>query len=224
MTIMQEQSRKVALPGSMFERAGQWWWQVRLPGEDAVQTHLVRTPDDGTAVCNPEIAEKAAVQMWEQALVRETTARILFDCTQRVERFKTHFLDELDRLTKMVESATAKARAEADARAEIESKLNAIIQAAGLEAGDVGHKATATSPEGWNLPADLRAAASGPAATEGNQTRAEVGPCECCGRTDLPAMNFKQIDSGQWLCPDCLHTLQVNALQAELDSLTASLA
>lgn len=221
---MQEPSRKVTLPGSMFERAGQWWWQVRLPGEDTVQTHLVETPGDGTAAGNPEAAEKAAVRMWEQAIAREATSRIVLDCTQKVEQFKAQFLDKLGRLTEFVESATAKARAEADARTEIESRLNAIMQAAGLGPADAGPNATVPPFQEWDSPRDSQDAVPCPTAIKDDRTQAEAGPCECCGKTGIPATDYKQIDSGQWLCLDCLHTLRVNTLQAELDALTESLA
>jgi NifB/MoaA-like Fe-S oxidoreductase len=52
----------------------------------------------------------------------------------------------------------------------------------------------------------------------------EFGFCEGCGATSIPTADLRQIDSGQFLCPDCLHTLRVEALQAEWDALAESLA
>lgn len=221
---MQEQSWKVTLPGPMYQRAGQWWWQVRLPGEDAVKTRLLETPGVGTATCDPEIAERAAIRMWEQAVVREATARIILDCTQKVGQFKAQLLDRLGRLTEIVQSATATAQAEASARAQIESRLKAVILAAGPGSGDAQQKAKAPTSSGWDLPTDPRTVVPYPAMIEENPARTGAGPCECCGRTDLPTTGCTQIDSGQWLCPDCLHNLRADAIQAELDALTESLA
>jgi len=221
---MHEQSRKVTLPGLMYERAGQWWWQVRLPGEETVKTRLLEIPGVGTAGCDPETAERAALALWEQAVVREGTRQFILDCTRKVEQFKTRFLDKLGRLTEIVESATAKAQAEAHARTEIESRLNAIIAAAGLRLEDTGPRTASPTSDAWDSLTDPPAAPRSPAPAENDPAQSEVRLCECCGRTSVPTADLKQIDSGQWLCTDCLNVLRIDGLQAELDALTKDLA
>jgi len=220
---MQEQSRRVSLPGLMYQQAGQWWWQVQLPGEDTARNRPLEVPGVGTAECDAETAERVAVEMWQQAVLREGTRRILLDCTQKIERFKARFLGRLSHLTEIVESATARAQAETHARAEIESKLHAIILAAGFHPEELGHRTTASTCGPWDLPAVSRTAASGSTGVEGGAARSEVGFCECCGTMDIPTPDLERIDSGQWLCPNCLHSLRLDVLQAELDALAHSL-
>ena len=36
----------------------------------------------------------------------------------------------------------------------------------------------------------------------------ETGTCDCCGADDVAASSLQAIDSGQWLCPDCLAALK----------------
>jgi hypothetical protein len=220
---MQEQSRKVTLPGQMYQRAGQWWWMVKLPGEDQARARLLEAPGTRAAACDPEIAERVAIQMWEQAVVREGARHVILDCLQKVERFKALFLDKLRHFTAFVESATANARTEARARAEMESKLNGILPAAGLSPKDLGRGTEAFPSDVRDSPANPQTAAWLTGVAE-NPAPSEAGFCECCGRTSIPTADLEQIDSGQRLCASCLHTLRIDALQAELDALTESLA
>lgn len=131
---MQEQPLKVTLPGEMYQRTGRWWWRVKLPGENKAKARPLKAPGTAEAACDPDTAEKLALEMWEQAVRQTGTRQITLDCTQKVERLKAQFLDKIRQLTEIVESANAKAGAEAQARAEIEARLNALIQAAGQQA------------------------------------------------------------------------------------------
>jgi hypothetical protein len=206
---MHEQSWKVTLPGLLYERAGQWWWEAKLPGEDQARTLPLNVP----AGCGAQVAEKAALDLWEQAVVRNGARQIILDCTQKVERFKAQFLDKLRRLTEIVESASAKAQAEASARAQMEARLNAMILATGFGSRDTGRETTAPISYVPDSPV-----------IEGGPASSEYGFCECCGAMNTPTEDLEQIHSGQLLCPDCLHNLRVDALRAELDTLTEGLA
>ena len=64
---MPEQSWTVTLPGPLYRRQGQWWWEVRLPGEDQATARSLNVP----ATYGPEIAERAALDLWTQAVVRD---------------------------------------------------------------------------------------------------------------------------------------------------------
>ncbi|HNS21600.1 MAG TPA: hypothetical protein PKH24_13935 [Sedimentisphaerales bacterium] len=217
---MPEQSWTVTLPGPLYRRQGQWWWEVKLPGDDQARVRLLSVP----ATCGPEIAEKAARDLWTQAVVRDGTRQVLLDCSQEVERFKAQFLDKLRRLTEIIESASVKTQAEAGARAEMEARLNAMILAVGfgpLESGQEAPSSTSGVPD-W--PLDLHVDSSAAPAIERPAPSVEFGFCEGCGATSIPTADLRQIDSGQFLCPDCLHTLRVEALQAEWDALAESLA
>ncbi len=217
---MQEQSWKVTLPGLLCKREGQWWWEVKLPGEDQARIRPLNVP----AGYDPEIARKAAVTMWEQAVVRDGAKQIILDWAAKVERFKSQFLDKLRHLTELVESATAKAQAEASARAEMEVRLNAVILAAGFGSQAPAQQTTVPTPEALDSPVNPQADVPHPPEIEAHPAPSELGLCECCGATGIPTADLERIDSGQFLCPDCLHTLRVAALQAELDALAASLS
>ncbi|MEN6336457.1 MAG: hypothetical protein ABFE01_19555 [Phycisphaerales bacterium] len=129
-----EHNLAVALPGELYEQAGQWWWRTALPGEDKAKARPLKAPGAGETAGDRAAAEKAAIEMWGQAVTQRGARQITLDCTQKVERLKAQFLDKVRQLTEIVESANAKAQAEAKARAEIEARLNAMIQAAPQEA------------------------------------------------------------------------------------------
>jgi len=120
----------VALPGDLYQRAGQWWWRVKLPGENKTKARPVKEPGAKEAVSDRDTAEKAAVEMWEHAVMQYGARQIALECSAKVERLKAQFLDKVRQLTDIVNTATAKAEAEEQARAEAEAKLNAILQAA----------------------------------------------------------------------------------------------
>lgn len=126
----QDLSSKVALPGDLYQRTGQWWWRVRLPGEDKTKARPLKEPGAKEAASDRNAAEKIALEMWEQAVMQYGTRQITLECGAKVERLKAQFLDKVRHLTDIVNTATVRAEAEAQARAEAEARLNAVLQAA----------------------------------------------------------------------------------------------
>lgn len=221
---------KVALPGDAYQRAGRWWWRVRLPGEEKARARLLKAPGAQAAACDQDAAEKAALEMWEQAVRQDGARQITIDCTQKVERLKAQFLDKVRHLTEIVETANARAEAEARARGEIEARLNAMLRTAGPGTEDRGRKTedggrrTAISAPEFQTPiVNSQVSTPCPAPTGNHPPKPQVGFCECCGAADVPATDLKQIDSGQRLCPDCLNALHSDASRAESDILAESL-
>jgi hypothetical protein len=194
---MKDQTLKVTLPGDLYEQAGQWWWRTRLPGESRAKAR----PLDAPAACDRGAAEKVAVGTWEQAVRKHEAKRIALDCTEKVERLKAQFLDKVRQLTEIVESANVRAQAEAQARAGIEARLNAMIQAAGQ---------TPATPS-----AQTQNAASSPIVMEDHDLQPQTGTCECCGAAEIAVSDLATIDSGQWLCPDCIAALQIDISRIE---------
>jgi len=249
-----EQNLAVALPGELYERAGQWWWRTALPGEDKAKARPLKAAGAGETACDRATAEKAAIEMWGQAATQRGARQITLDCAQKVERLKAQFLDKVRQLTEIVESANAKAQAEAKARAEIEAKLNAMIQATSqktaapsVQAASLIAAGNAACVEHTNVAqanGDARptksdseiaqptrnevAAAACPApepvAIEEHDLAAQTGICECCGTPDVPVSDLQTIDSGQLLCPDCIQALHIDISRIEAKAFSSSRA
>jgi hypothetical protein len=66
---MPKTAKTPKLPGSIYARAGRYWWNVRLPGE-AERRARARVPAGGTMATNdPGVAEAIARDMWTRATV-----------------------------------------------------------------------------------------------------------------------------------------------------------
>jgi ribosomal protein L37AE/L43A len=90
----------------------------------------LRLPEAEAATKDLDRVEKAAFEMWEQAL-RETTERqIRAEADQKIARLKAQFLEKVQDFTTIVDDATAKAEAEAKARQELEARLKQMATAA----------------------------------------------------------------------------------------------
>jgi integrase len=66
---MPKAAKTPKLPGSIYARAGRYWWNVRLPGEQKRRARAL-VPEGGTMATNdPGVAEAIARDMWTQATV-----------------------------------------------------------------------------------------------------------------------------------------------------------
>jgi len=182
---MGEESRKVALPGRIYQKKKRWWWNVRLPGEQKAKARALKPAGSRLATTEREVAEEIALEMWQLAIRGEIEAKVkaeaeqkIRSCTEEIEKVKTEAAETIARLkaefeekvrtySEAVARAEEKAKAEAEARAQVEAKLNEVL--------------------------------AEPTAT---------GACECCGREDVPENDLARIDSGQMLCPDCIKQLR----------------
>ena len=120
---------QITLPGELYQRADQWWWRVKLPGEDQAQARPLRPEGAQAAVDDRQAAEKIAFEVWENAIEANAARQIKLESTEKIERLKAQFLDKVRHFTELVETANAKIEAEADARAQAEAKLAQILQA-----------------------------------------------------------------------------------------------
>jgi hypothetical protein len=240
---------KATLPGDLYERSGRWWWRTRLPGESKAKARPLKTPETGEAVCDRDMAERIAVQLWEQAACENGTRQLTRDCAEKVERLKAQFLDKIRQLTVIVESANARALAEAQARTEIEARLNAIVHTAGQkttlaspiqtlnpaaphppgQATDLcAQPSTIESAESTVLSNRLHGAAPEPVHASGlppvmaddADLQPQTGICECCGAEALVS-DLETIDSGQLLCPDCIAALRTDVSRIEARDFSA---
>ena len=123
------QAPRAPLPGELERRADQWWWRVRLPGEDRAKARPLRPEGAKAAITERETAEEIALAMWEHAVQENATRQIKMESAEKIERLKAQFLDRVRHFTELVEAANARIEVEAKARAEAEAKLAQMAQA-----------------------------------------------------------------------------------------------
>lgn len=202
---------QVTLPGELHQEAGHWWWRTKLPGEDRERVRPLRVPGTDEIACDWDTAEKIAVEMWGQAAARHGARDVTIECEQKVERLKAQFLDKVRQLTEIVESANARAQAEAKTRVEIEERLNARIQAEDQQATTLCWQA--------QPPASLRSSEpTTPIPMKNDDKTPQTGICECCGVLEVPVSDLEAIDSGQLLCPDCITALRTDISRTEANA------
>jgi hypothetical protein len=119
------------LPGEFYQRAGRWWWRVKLPGEDKAKARPLKAQSAKAAAEDRPSAEKIAFEMWEHALQDDAARQIKLESTEKIERLKAQFLDKVRHFTELVETANARIEMEVKARAEAEARLAQALQAAG---------------------------------------------------------------------------------------------
>jgi len=56
------------LPGSLYQRAGRWWWHVRLPGDDHYSSVPLKPPGSRFATSDRSVATELAHILWKRAL------------------------------------------------------------------------------------------------------------------------------------------------------------
>jgi len=131
---------KVTLPGELYLRTDQWWWRVKLPGEDKARARPLTPEGTKVAPGDRETAEKVAFATWEHAVEEHAAKQVKLESAEKIERLKAQFLDKVRHFTELVETANAKIEAEAKARAEAEAKLAEVLQAAGPSMEDGGQR------------------------------------------------------------------------------------
>ncbi|MCX5645799.1 MAG: hypothetical protein NTZ17_14150 [Phycisphaerae bacterium] len=230
------QAPQAPLPGEFYQRAGRWWWHVKLPGEDKAKARPLKAEGAKAAAEDRRSAEKIAFEMWEHALQDDAARQTKMENTEKIERLKAQFLDKVRHFTELVETANAKIQAEAKARAEAEAKLAQITQAAGPKTQDGEQKAKEVEPPAPQATPPIREVETAPpevvspavTATPPLQRAPEsempppaiqTGVCDCCGATGIAAACLMSIDSGQSLCPRCLTALRSDIARLDSDSL-----
>ena len=96
---------------------------MKLPGESKAKARPLKPEGAKAAAADRQIAEKVAFEMWEHALQDDAARQIRLESTEKIERLKAQFLDEVRDFTELVETANARIEMEAKARAEAEAKL-----------------------------------------------------------------------------------------------------
>jgi hypothetical protein len=200
---------RIILPGEFYQRAGRWWWRVKLPGEEKAKARPLKPEGAKAAVDDPETAGKIAFEMWEHAVQENAVRQIRWESTEKIERLKAQFLDKVRHFTELVETANGKIEAETKARTEAEAKLAQMAQ---------GRQPSAPKTEAEGSPAlqdNLQLGEMESTTPAAANPPLEVGTCECCEVTGVALAYLKRIDSGQLLCPRCLAALRADATRIE---------
>jgi hypothetical protein len=216
---LSSESLRVALPGELYQRSGQWWWRVKLPGEDRIKARLLLPEAGNGLIVDRETAEKAAVEMWEHTVGENAARQAKIESAEKIERLKAQFLDKVRHFTELVETANAKIEAETKARAEAEAKLARLAQA-GAKMEDIEPPAQSASCNDQEPPSQAPAvSAAAPSDFSGKpETETETGTCECCGAMGIAVACLTRIDSGQALCPRCLAALHADVARVDSDT------
>ena len=123
----EQAEQRVTLPGRLFRRDKQWWWDVRLPGEDAPVARVLATDDAETSTEDIEVARQLAVQLWERAVTCLVEQRVRVESSETAAKLKARFLEKVRDFSQIVETTQARLEAEIQARAEAEAKLKALV-------------------------------------------------------------------------------------------------
>lgn len=204
------QPLKVTLPGRIYQRGTRWWWCTELPGDDKPKARPLKAQGDKAATENRQRAEEIAFEMWEQAVRDMAQRQVKTEADQKVAKLKAQFLEKVRDFTQVIERTGAKVEAEKQARIEAEAKLerlaaqptpmDIVIEPRPVE--------VSVEPEPLQVPVE-------PKRPEPTLKPVQTASCQCCNAGDIPITDLTQIDSGQFLCPDCLAALRMEAQSVE---------
>jgi hypothetical protein len=120
---MDESVPRVTLPGRFRRRGKRWWWEVQLPGEDKAKARPLRSGEGRPATDDRGMAEKIALEIWEQTLREAAVRQVREDADRKIAELQTQFLEKVQGFSLMVDDAVAKAEAATHAREELEARL-----------------------------------------------------------------------------------------------------
>ncbi|MBN2137209.1 MAG: hypothetical protein JW720_05340 [Sedimentisphaerales bacterium] len=235
---MAENSSKVTLPGSLYQKNNRWWWKVKLPGETRTKACGLKPRGARFATTDRAEAEELALGMWESAIRTEVQAAARAKArdkakavSKEIAEVKAEAAETVARLKAGIMDTVAKAKVELEERlrmcnesvSQVQEQLQAasaaVVEAEERVAGETAARIEAEE----RLAAEIEARTTAEQlAAEQSRLRAEaevkleerlnaparMGTCDCCGRDDIPQEELSGIDSGQLLCPDCLSALR----------------
>ncbi len=201
---------RTTLPGRMFEKAGRWWWSVRLPGEARCRARALRGPEDRTAARDRATAEAAALTLWQEAIVRETRADILADVTtQSVEKSRAYAflidqLTERSRLSFRQAPWTAPSTFQVQVASSMESTAHPPVE-------KLSHHPSSVPAQVASLPEcdpDHEGSLDVMEFLSERSGEQDCQGCECCGSKDFFDEYLQTAETGQKLCPRCVQGMR----------------
>ncbi len=198
---MKECNFKVQLPGTFFCRKQRWWWRVRLPGEERVKSRSLRPDGDQCGTKSREIAETLAFDLWQQALVAETEARVRLETRHQSREKARAYADLVDRLSTRARRLIVRQASESKSH-----KPNRRRTSQGRS------KSSKTLQDRSKRKKQVVKSLSGPILVSPSidlgTSIVRTARCDCCATPFIPEVELSQIESGQNLCSKCMYYLR----------------
>lgn len=198
---MKECQLKVQLPGTFFRRNQRWWWRVRLPGEARIKSRSLRPEGDPCGTKSRETAEALAFDLWQQALVAETEARIRLETRNQAQERARAYADLVGRLSTRAGRMIAR---QAQNSTQAKSKRRRPSCNRSNTNGNGGKKANVKE----QTPPPLATPILLSARIDVRTSIVKTARCDCCTTPFVPEVELSQIESGQSLCSKCLYYLR----------------
>jgi len=194
---MNECHFKVQLPGTFFCRNQRWWWRVRLPGENRVRSRSLRPDGARCGTKNRKTAEALAFDLWQQALVAETEARIRLEARHQSQEKAKAYADLLDRLNtraeRLLARQTEKPKPKRVSQRRSKSAKKTPQNSSKREEPVLGPLSDfMLDYQDIDLPTSIVVCAR----------------CDCCATPFVPEVELSHIESGQNLCSKCMYYLR----------------
>ncbi len=200
---MKECHLQVQLPGTFFCRNQRWWWRVRLPGEDRVKSRSLRPDGAQWGTKRRKEAETVAFDLWQQALIAETEARVRLDTRYQSQEKAKAYANLVSRLSTRAQRLVAQ-----------QTNRSKRRQASVRRASPSKSTSAKTSPSGPKRKeqAQVTKALSNAVLDFSGIDHATsiviTAQCDCCATPFIPEVELSQIESGQNLCSKCMYYLR----------------
>jgi len=224
MATSNKDTARVTLPGRMYKKAGRWWWSVQLPGEARCRARALRGPEERFATSDRCTAETAALNLWQEAVIRKAQAEITVDVkTQSLEKSRAYafLIDQMNegpKLSFRQAPWTAPSKFGMHAAPGTESMAYPLIPSEESMSyppiEGLPHRPSSAQPQVAPLrEPDAEVASSGSAldVMEFLSQTASVEDrqgCECCDSKDFFDEYLQTVETGQKLCPRCVQAMR----------------
>ena len=152
------------------------------------------------------------MELWEQAVRDIAQRQVKTDADQKVAKLKAQLLEKVRDYTQVIERTMAKLEAEKQARVEAEAKLEQLTAQPNPMDIVIEPKPVEVATEPEPQPVQI---VSEPPQRQPMPKPVQTASCQCCHAGEVPITDLTQIDSGQFLCPDCLAALRMEAEAVE---------
>jgi hypothetical protein len=190
---------KVPLPGTFFRRNQRWWWRVRLPGEARVKSRSLRPEGEACGTKDRETAEALAFDLWQQALVADTEARIRLEARHQAQERARAYADLVGRLSTRAGRLVARQESAPRHPSPRPTSKSRPTPAQPTEGQ--------TTPKRRPIPSPPHPILKIPS-LDLETSIVKTARCDCCTTPFIPEVELCQIESGQSLCSKCMYYLR----------------
>jgi hypothetical protein len=220
MATSNRDTARVTLPGRLYKKAGRWWWSVQLPGEARCRARALRGSGERFATSDRRTAETAALNLWQEALIRNAQAEITADVkTQSQEKSRAYafLIDQMNegpRLSFRQAPWTAPSTFQMQVASGTESVTYPPIERLPHHRPSSGHPHVTSLREPDAGVSSASALDVMEFLSERSSEQDRQG-CECCDSKDFFDEYLQTVESGQKLCPRCIQAMRDDLRAAE---------